>query len=303
VKIRVTAVALLICFCSLISVSNCYAESSDTTNATSQQVKKEKVEKVSSWFVIMGQDPIAKIHEVTNSMAMQYTLQLGGGAKDWTPSNSNWQRVYDQVNADVQVEVKRFVDQHRNEFKSIWEEGFANALSVEDVDALTEYAKSEKGKRYWQLSTEVANLFTDTVTRSSTGNPKISNSPLTQEEIKSWGNVLKATNGVQVTQALIESERLAGRDTSGLAGVWIMWSMVLSVHQDDFRRLAATYKDDLTTFEAFNESPLGKRQAEAIVTSGKQMSPQFNGALLDFANQINKYQVSWKRLYESARSA
>lgn len=61
--------------------------------------------------------------------------------------------------------------------------------------------------------------------------------------------------------------------------------------------------DDLTTFEAFHESPLGKRQVEAIVTSGKQMSPQFNGALLDFANQINKYQVSWKRLYESARSA
>lgn len=225
---RVTAVVLLISFCSLISISNCYAESLDTTNSTSQQVKREKIEKVSSWFVIMGQDPIAKIQEVPSSMAMQYTLQLGGGAKDWTPSNSKWQRVYDQVNADVQVEVKRFVDQHRNEFKSIWEDGFANALSAEDVDALTEYAKSEKGKRYWQLSTEVASLFTDTVTRSSTGNLKISNNPLTQEEIKSWGGVLKATNGAQVTQALIESELRAGRDISGLAGVGIMWGMVLS---------------------------------------------------------------------------
>jgi hypothetical protein len=251
----------------------------------------------------MGQDPIAKIEGVTNSMAMQYTLQLGDGAKDWGPSNSDWQRVYNQVNTDVQVEMKGFVDQRRNEFKNNLEERFADALSLEDVNTLTEYANSDNGKKYWHLSTEVADLFTDTVIRSSTGSLKISNSPLTQEEIKSWGDVLKATNGVQVMQALIESERLAGRDTSGLAGVWIIWSMVLSAHQDDFRRLAATYKDDLTTFEAFNESPLGKRQVEAIVTSGKQMSEQINGTLSDFANQISKHHTSWKRLYESARVA
>ena len=269
------------------------------TTRISDQDRKAKINKVATWFADMGQSPDAKLLEATNAMATLLTLQLGAGAPGWGPSNRSWKGVYDQVSIDIRAELERFLAGRGRDLESIAMAGFADALSIEDVDTLTEFSKSKEGKHYWQLSTDVAKLFVDTIARTSTGSFTPSKTTPSKDELKSWEHILKASNGARLSLAMMEQDRLAGRDTSGYAGIGILWGMVFSSHRDEFSRLATTYTDDLENFDMFNESPLGKRQIEALATSSMGLMPKMTEVLRDLEIEVKKHDPSWKQLYAS----
>lgn len=276
------------------------ALSDQQASPVSQKERREKIEMVSEWYANMAQDPGARLMEASNGMALQATLQLGNGAESWNSSNPNWKRVYDKVSADVRADMEHFTIGRGHEINSVAEASFVDALSLEEVHALTEFAKSKEGRRYWQLSLEVNRLFGDTVASARTGDFKQSTTNPTPNEVASWERILKASNAVRILLVMTETGQGAGGDRTGWAGMGVLIGIVISSHRDDFVRMATTYRDDLRSFDAFNESPLGKRQIQALVVAINELELKMAEISLEFENKISSHQASWKQLYLSA---
>ena len=264
--------------------------------------RKAKIEKVAGWYATMAQNPEANFRETTDRLAMQFTLQLGEGATDWGPSNANWTRIHDRVSADIAADMELVLAGHGHDLENIATARFADALSVEDIDALTAFANSVEGKRYWQLSAEVDKLFVETVSLASTGKFATPKEPPSQEEYMAWEKVLKASNGARVALAMKGTAGGAGKDASGSAGIGLLWGMAFAAHREELRRLAATYADDLAGFDAFNESPLGKRQIEALAASTEAIAPKMAQIGHEFETRVKAHQPSWKRLYRQLQN-
>lgn len=261
------------------------------------QERKNKIEKIDSWFSNVTQDPSEKFRESAGAIAMQSTLQLGAGSKDWGPTNPNWKHVYDQVNKDIQGEINQLFAEQGNDVGSIFKTRFADALSNEDVDALTEFSRSNKGQRYWKLSNEIAKMITETALHMNDFASIKPKSQPTDEELKSWERFTAVSISTQIILGLIEKDKLAGRDTSGSTAIWMIFGMAMVLHQDDFRNIASAYENDLADFTAFIESPVGKHFVQAQIVTANDLQPKINEITLDLMNHVNTHQDSWKTMY------
>lgn len=259
--------------------------------------QKEKIEKMASWYPNVAQDQTKKIKDYSRVMAVQLTRQLGANDKDWGPANPKWKHVYDQVNLDIQSEINQFVAGQGKELGFLFQTKFADALSKDDVNALTEFSNSEKGKRYWKLSNEIAGLVADATSHMSDSPSIKPKSQPTAEELKSWLRFTVVSSFMQTMLGMVEKDKQAGRDTSGSGAIWFIFGAAMALHQDDFRLIASTYENDLPDFTAFNESPTGKRMVDALVTSTIDLMPTSNEILTDVMKHINSHQSSWKQMY------
>lgn len=262
-----------------------------------EQVRKEKIKEMASWFPNVAQDQGKKIQEASGIMAMQFTRQLGANDKEWISTNPNWKRIHDQVSLDIQTDINQFITDHGKELSNLFETRFADELSVEEVNRLTEFSRSEKGKRYWELSNEITRFVADAISHMSDLASLKLKSPPTAEEIKSWERFTRVSNFMQVTLNKIDKDKKAGRDVSGSGGIFFMFGAAMIFHQGDFRRIAQTYENDLADFTAFNESPIGKRLVDAQAKATIDSTPKTNELLADLMHRINLHQSSWKQMY------
>ena len=278
--------------CLVLLVSCCA-----NADSNADKERQDKILKIDSWYSSVVQNPSEKFRESAGAIAMQSTLQLGSGSKDWGPNNPNWKALYDQVNNDVQEEIEQFFSKRGSEIETLFKTRFADALSMEDVDGLTTFYKSNIGNRYWELSNDVAGMIADTTLHMNdfaTMKPK---SQPTDEELKSWQRFTAVSSIAQIMTGLFEKDKLAGRDTSGASAIGFIFGMAMVSHQDEFRKIATTYENDLADFTEFIESPVGKHLVEAQLTTANDLQPKINEITLELMNHVNEHQNSWKQMY------
>ena len=261
------------------------------------QERKIKIGKVDGLFSILAQDPTQQYLESASTLATQSTLQLGVGSKDWGPTNPHWQSIYGQVSKDIQSDINKLLSERRYDIASSFKTRLADTLSNEDVNALTEFCRSRNGKRYFQMSNQIAGLITDTaIHMNDVASIKPKAQP-TADELKSWGRFIAVSSSTQIFLGLIEKNKQAGQDTSGSSAISIIYGTAMVLHQDEFRNIASANENDLNDFTAFIESPIGKHLVEAQIVTANELESMMSEFSIDLMDHIKMHETSWKKMY------
>lgn len=227
----------------------------------------------------------------------------------WTAADPEWAKMAARVSQDLQPELPGAI-RAAQAGSPAFDDGLTRVLAAKleeaDLDALTAFFQSEKGKRYLAFQAEGAAIFAKGMAAAQSGaapafKPQGKPGDADPQGLKPYMDLLALTALEQSLQAKMDQDRLAGRDMSGYGAMGFMFGGVIGHQQAALDQLRSDYAADLKDIEDFNNSGLGRRfyAASAAAASMASQSPD----LAVWKALADRHMAAWKTAYAADRQA